>query len=178
MREATQAHGVDERSRRFGISLRGKRPLDRARRGGRRERRSRGRGRGAGRGRRRAPSVPPPAGRVARARRPPMGRPPAQADLDERAHHVPDHVVEERVGGHEHADPAAAVDDAHGSHGTHGIAVTPGSRAERGEVVLPPERRRGARHRPDVERASRRATRSLGGTVRARRPWSGGTRSA
>ena len=42
----------------------------------------------------------------------PLGRSPPQPDLDERAHHVSDHVVQERVGRHQDADVALAPDDA------------------------------------------------------------------
>ena len=44
----------------------------------------------------------------------------------------------------EHADLAAARDDAHRPHRAHGIALAARRRAEGGEVVLAPERRRGA----------------------------------
>ena len=69
----------------------------------------------------------------------PAGRAGAAPHLHQAADDVPDHVVEEAVGGDEHGEPVAPGQHPRRAHGARGRAVPTRRRAEGREVVLAPE---------------------------------------
>src|SRR6266446_6153566 len=74
--------------------------------------------------------------------------------LDRAPDDVPHHVMQETVGREEDPDEPFAPDDTDRADRAGRLAVPPGGRAERGEVVAAAERGQAGAHRGQVERAA------------------------
>ena len=96
------------------------------------------------------------ASRRSRPRRTPASHPGvarARSDGHHAAHDVAHHVVQVAIRGDDEADPTAPPHHVQRAHGTDGIDPPARRRAERAEVVSPPEGAQRAAHGPHVERA-------------------------